>query len=129
MTTRNIPDWVRVGQEVVISTIVWGDPSYSSILTIEKVYKTGNFTVAGQNDRQWRPVSDWAWLAGRDNSWSRERLLPLTDALKAEMKAAQRYSTAKRLLHNEAERLEKLARSDDREAIIAAAAALKARES
>jgi hypothetical protein len=125
---RTNPEWVREGQEVVRRASGFNGYSYGSTHTIAKVYKNGNFIVAGI-DGQWRAWDAAAHLTGNAGRLSRQSIVPLIDETRAEIIGEQKYATAKRLLFDEAKRLETLARSNDRDAIIAAGEVLaKARK-
>lgn len=117
--------WVVVGAEVIERTSSSWRPtfSYGSVKKIAKVYKSGNFVVEGST-QQWDPrYGTHANRTGRDSFSSyRTDLVPLTDAVRAEMEQAKKYAAAVKVVQDEAERLQKVARGRVVEATIAEAA-------
>jgi hypothetical protein len=109
MTNRTIPEWVRVGAEVVPVRRGFGRSQYDKPERIAKVYKNGNFVLEGHTE-QWRPRGDIASRAG-DKSWTSSSCCPLTDELRAEIVHESKVRAAQKLISDEAERLAKLSRS------------------
>lgn len=115
-------EWI-VGAEVVLAYSGFSGFTYQGRDTIAKVYKTGNVVLAGDAKQQWRVHGDHGTKAG-DGAYSKTRIRLVTPELEQEMHKIEQVREAKRLLHAEAERIEKIARSGDADEILAAALAL-----
>lgn len=122
--TTPVPTWVQIGAEVMSVRSSISGTSYGARHKIAKVYKNGNFTLAGDTPEQWRPVRDYASRAGKH--YGNETMWPVTPHLEAEAAKAEAVCKARRIVRVEAERLESI-RDDD--GLLAAAAAITARQS
>lgn len=123
---REIPDWVKVGQEVALRQGGWGRTYNGRTDKIAKVHKNGNFVLESDARQQWRPWRDGASKTG-DARWSRERCVPITPEVRAELDAENRLYAAKQVVQAEADRLDKLARGGGADEIVAAADAIQSR--
>lgn len=111
--TRDNPVWVAVGSEVFC-----GD----RLTKIAKIYKSGNFVLEG-GTQQFRAFGDSAHSTGGFH-YGRAIVVPATPANRAKRREAEAVRVAKAALYDQAERLQRIARSGDPAAILAAAAAL-----
>jgi hypothetical protein len=118
-------DWVKPGAEVIFRSSGWGN-RFGRTAKIDKVYKTGNFTVEGDK-QQYRPMRDYARASGR-RAYHSDSLYPLTDEVRQEVIRERRMREAKTIVAAESERLDKLSRSESDE-LIAEADAIRARAS
>lgn len=109
---RTIPEWVRPGADVVIRSNGWGR-RFGRITKINKVHKSGNFTLEGDS-QQWRPHYEYASQTG-SSGYHMDTCWPLTDETRADMEREARIYAAKKLVSDEATRLEKLSRTDSDE--------------
>jgi hypothetical protein len=127
---KDVP-WAVVGAELIERFYSSWSPTltYGAVKKIDKVYKNGNFIVEG-SAQQWAPVNSHASRTGRDGYYSstRTNLVPLTDAVRADIAQAKAYQAAVKVLNDEIERLQELARSRDVDATIAEATAINAAE-
>ena len=124
---RTVPDWAKVGTEVIESFGRWGD-RYGRTLKITAILGNGNARVDGSKS-QWRIHDAYSggeegYLSEAGGGYGRTTLRHLTSAMKANVAAAKKLAVATNRVRVEAERLEKLARSGDSDAIIAAAASI-----
>ncbi len=114
-------DWVQPGADVVFRG--WGH-RFGRVAKIEKVYKNGNFTIEG-NAQQYRPNREYANETG-GRGYHRDSLYPLTDEIKREVAREQSIRAAQKIVRDEGERLDKLARTESDE-LLAEAEAISAR--
>ncbi len=112
-------DWVQPGAEVIFRSSGWGH-RFGRVAKIEKVYKNGNFTIEG-NAQQYRPVHDYAYETG-GRGYHRDSLYPLTDEIKRDVAREQSIRAAQKIVHDEAERPGKLARTEWDELLVEAEA-------
>lgn len=105
---REVPEWVKPGVEMIERHNGWSGVSYGSRFRIAKVHANGNFKVEG-SDQQWRPWGDGeAWRTGSDYRGS--ALVRVTEALESEIAHSKRLSAARRVIADEAKRLDGLSR-------------------
>lgn len=112
-------EWVS-GAEVVFMSNGWGGKIYGRRDTIAKVYKTGNFTLAGE-DGQWRHNGGVGSRAGQRGAYSSQRLYLITPEVEADIRLVESGREAKKALSDEIERLSKLVRNGTDEERIAEA--------
>lgn len=110
-------DWVKPGAAVIFRSSGWYG-RYGRTAKIDKVYKTGNFTIDEGGKQQYRPCGDYAWRAG--SAWSGDRLYPLTDDVRQDVNRQRRLMEAKSIVSAEADRLDKLSRTESDELIVEA---------
>lgn len=115
-------DW-SVGAEVIEVSSGFYRTAYGNRYRIGKVYANGNFVLEGDDTRQqWRP---WSGRATRTGSYGGRTVLKLfTPELEAEKDHDTEVLKASRALAAESARLDKLARSNDDNAILEAYRAL-----
>lgn len=111
-------EWVA-GAEVVFMSNGWGGKIYGRRAIIDKVYKTGNFTIEGEK-QQWRPSSFGASRTGHDGRGA-QRLYIITPEVEAEILVTESARDAKKLISDEIDRLAKLVRNGSDEERIAEA--------
>lgn len=109
---REIPAWVVVGTEMVEVNYNYGNPTFGAPRKIEKVYKTGRFTLEG-SPQQYAPDRDRASRTGDTGRWSRSTFKPMSDELRADMTLAAAVRKARADLYAVAKHLEHLAKSED----------------
>jgi hypothetical protein len=112
-------EWVA-GAEVVFMSNGWGGKIYGRRDTIAKVYKTGNFTLAGE-DGQWRQNGGGASRAGQRGGYSSRRLYLVTPEVEADILLVEGGCAAKKTISDEIDRLGKLVRNGTDEERIAEA--------
>lgn len=125
MTDKVLPEWVKPGTQLAVRGHMMRGYT-GEIVTIEKVYKTGEFKVVGDKE-QWS-VSDKYARKSAAYRFASIIAEPITPEIEVEVRRDGAAEKCKRFLFQEAERLDKTARSDDANAIFIAAAALVAEE-
>lgn len=127
---REIPDWVRVGAELVERTSGYYGERYGKRAKIAKVHANGNFKVEG-SDQQWRPFSGGqASQTGQSGYGERMSMVLVTPELEGTIAHNRKFREAQDVVSKEAKRLEGLARlriGFDDNAVITAAEAITAR--
>lgn len=114
------------GAEVILQRSGWSRVSYGPVFKIGKVYKNGKFMLEGDEDKaQWKPSGSLGAKRTGDGSYS-ERLYVLTDQVRADAEKSKKVSEAIRFMRAESERLDKLSRGNDDDAILAAYETIKA---
>lgn len=125
MVNVQLPEWVKPGAVFAILGGRWSRARYSGQkLTIAKVYKTGKVKMEG-DDRQWSIIDDCARVKGFAEHTVAQFMTPEVAAGVERSLAAM---AAIKLLYEESERLDKIARGGNEEELIAAAVALKPAE-
>lgn len=101
-------DWVNPGVELIERRNGWTGISYGQRAKIAKVMGNGNFKVDG-SDQQWRPFSDGTAIRTGD-SRREVHFVVVSPELEDEIAHAKRLSAARRILADEAKRLDGLSR-------------------
>ena len=111
---------VKVGDKFAVRKD-YGQGYTGKILTVAKIYKTGNFVMEGDTAplTQWRVVSDCIMTSG--GGYSKVCADPLTDDVRMKMDMQKRVYAAKKVLFDYADEIQKIARSNANEAILAEA--------
>lgn len=118
-------DWVKPGAELVALKRYGG---YGPTVKIDKVHKTGRFTLEGDQTRQQYKAYDNRTAVSTGSGYWSTHLELLTDEIRADVRKQQRVDSAKKVLLAESARLEALARGvADSDDILAAAEEIRGR--
>jgi hypothetical protein len=121
MTSKQLPDWVKIGTEMIYPPDRYN--GWGKIVKIVKVHKTGRFLVEGDY-RQYTPQHD---NNGINNRGTRTfyRIHVLTPEVHEKAKASWQLNEARKVVLKYGEGIINLARSNDESAIIAMREKLK----
>ncbi len=119
---RYVPEWAKVGVEVVESRGGFGE-HYGKTSKITKILGNGNARIEG-SDQQWRIHNGYLAQTGSYSYGGTTYRHLDVEQRERVLKVAQ-VAKAKKVLQDEADRLEKLWRHGDEDAMIAAAATIK----
>lgn len=122
--SREAPEWAQVGAEMIERTRGWGRTYGSKTVRIAARLKNGNIRLEGSSS-QWRCTHDGGASEAGGHGYHRTSYVLLTPAVRAKADQERGVEIAKRKVQAEADRLEKIWRRGDDEAILAAAAALE----
>lgn len=102
-------DWVKPGAEVItVYTRAARGLGYGPTSKIDKVYKTGRFTLEGSN-KQYTPFATGARESG--GTYLSSRIVPLTDEVRADIEMSEKVRAARAFLFEEIDRINRLLRS------------------